>query len=102
MGEGLRLIDENGGSELVFERVELEEERDLEERSLKSKMINAGVLVVAALISFLLLANIAVSPSTYSGMYETLDEKKLNVMGLAPQLPTSLPISLPISWSFFR
>lgn len=83
MDEGIRLIDENGGSELVFERMELGEERDLEERPLKSKVINAGVLVVAALISLLLLANIASSPSTYSGMYETLDEKKLNVMGLA-------------------
>ena len=59
MGEGLRLIDENGGSELVFERMELEEERDLDERPLKSNVINAGVLVVAALISRLLLANIA-------------------------------------------
>lgn len=83
MDDGIRPIDENGGSELVFERVELGEERDLEERPLKSKVINAGVLVVAALISLLLLANIASSPSTYSGMYETLDEKKLNVMGLA-------------------
>ncbi len=82
MDDGIRPIDENGGSELVFERVELGEERDLEERPLKSKVINAGVLVVAALISLLLLANIASSPSTYSGMYETLDEKKLNVMGL--------------------
>ena len=83
MDDGIRPIDENGASELVFERVELGEERDLEERPLKSKVINAGVLVVAALISLLLLANIASSPSTYSGMYETLDEKKLNVMGLA-------------------
>ena len=111
MDDGIRPIDENGASELVFERVELGEERDLEERPLKSKVINAGVLVVAALISLLLLANIASSPSTYSGMYETLDEKKLNVMGLpflcspmilAPQLLTSLPISLLISWLSFR
>lgn len=51
MDDGIRPIDENGASELVFERVELGEERDLEERPLKSKVINAGVLVVAALIS---------------------------------------------------
>lgn len=47
MDDGIRPIDENGASELVFERVELGEERDLEERPLKSKVINAGVLVVA-------------------------------------------------------
>jgi len=91
MDDGIRPIDENGASELVFERVELGEERDLEERPLKSKVINAGVLVVAALISLLLLANIASSPSTYSGMYETLDEKKLNVMGLAATAISVLP-----------
>ena len=60
MDDGIRPIDENGASELVFERVELGEERDLEERPLKSKVINAGVLVVAALISLLLLAAIDV------------------------------------------
>lgn len=43
MDDGIRPIDENGASELVFERVELGEERDLEERPLKSKVINAGV-----------------------------------------------------------
>ena len=31
MDDGIRPIDENGASELVFERVELGEERDLEE-----------------------------------------------------------------------
>ena len=46
MDDGIRPIDENGASELVFERVELGEERDLEERPRKSKVINAGVLVV--------------------------------------------------------
>ena len=95
MDDGIRPIDENGGSELVFERVELGEERDLEERPLKSKVINAGVLVVAALISLLLLANIASSPSTYSGMYETLDEKKLNVMGLAAT-PTAASAAISV------
>ncbi|MFR7403612.1 MAG: hypothetical protein ACLUW6_02935 [Coriobacteriaceae bacterium] len=53
----------------------------MEERPLKSKVINAGVLVVAALISLLLLANIASSPSTYSGMYETLMRRSSTLWG---------------------
>ena len=108
MDDGIRPIDENGASELVFERVELGEERDLEERPLKSKVINAGVLVVAALISLLLLANIAWMKRSSTLWGWRLLPRQLRLpflcspMILAPQLLTSLPISLLISWLSFR
>lgn len=53
------------------------------ERPLKEKAIIAGVLIALALISALVLGAIASAPETYAGIDSTLDEKKLNVMGLA-------------------
>lgn len=53
------------------------------ERPLKEKAIIAGILAAIALVSLIFLANLASSPETYQGIYTTLDEKKLNVMGLA-------------------
>lgn len=53
------------------------------ERPMREKAIIAGILAALALVSLLVVANIASSPATYAGITDTLDEKKANVMMLA-------------------
>lgn len=49
---------------------------------LQRKAIYAAILLVLALISIFLIAGVASNPETYSGINNTLDEKKNNVLGL--------------------
>lgn len=59
------------------------EPEPLPERPMKEKAIIAGILAAVALVSLLVVANIASNPTTYSSITDTLDEKKGNVMMLA-------------------
>ena len=52
-------------------------------KDMKIKLIKAGILIVVALISIFVFGTIFSDPATYTGMNETLDEKKVNVMALA-------------------
>lgn len=71
------------GTVATLEEQEITAWEEPEERSTKSKLIIAGILVALALVSFLFLAQVASSPETYASINTTLDEKKVNVMGLA-------------------
>lgn len=74
----LSTVTVEAGQELVVVEAAPEPERPL-----KEKAIIAAVLAAVALISLLVFANIASNPETYTGIIDTLDEKKGNVMMLA-------------------
>lgn len=74
----LSTVTVDAGQELVVVEAE-----PAPERPLKEKAIIAAVLAAVALISLLVFANIASNPETYTGIIDTLDEKKGNVMMLA-------------------
>ncbi len=65
------------------------------ERPLKEKAIIAGILVALALVSVLVAIGVASSPETYGGVYQTLEEKSGNVLGMvATTTGASAAISL--------
>ena len=74
----LSTVTVDAGQELVVVEAE-----PVPERPLKEKAIIAAVLAAVALVSLLVFANIASNPETYTGIIDTLDEKKGNVMMLA-------------------
>lgn len=74
----LSTVTVDAGQELVVVEAE-----PAPERPLKEKAIIAAVLAAVALISLVVFANIASNPETYTGIIDTLDEKKGNVMMLA-------------------
>lgn len=74
----LSTVTVDAGQELVVVEAE-----PAPERPLKEKAIIAAVLAAVALVSLVVFANIASNPETYTGIIDTLDEKKGNVMMLA-------------------
>lgn len=74
----LSTVTVEAGQELVVVEAE-----PAPERPLKEKAIIAAVLAAVALVSLIVFANIASNPETYTGIIDTLDEKKGNVMVLA-------------------
>lgn len=67
-------------SELIEERNEEQVQGWLLEH--KKQLIQVSILLILAIVSFFVLGSVLSDPATYTGINETLDEKKGNVMAL--------------------